>query len=380
MADTDQTKSDKNYALEAGTPENRIEAPDLPYRPRNPRTYRPKIGLIGCGGITQTHLKAYVGAGYEVVMMCDHAEAAAKARRDAFYPDAAICTDYREVLRRDDIDVIDLAPHPEDRVPLLEAAIDAGKHVLSQKPFVLDLDFGQRVVEQAKVKGVKVAVNQNGRWAPHFSYLRHAVAAGLIGQVQSVDCAVHWNHNWVVGSPFDRIRHLVFYDFAIHWFDILACFMRGREAKRVVASMCRSASQQAQPPLLAHALIDYDDAQASLVFRADTPYGEQDRTVIVGSQGTLVSEGPSLGDQTVTLYTKDGRATPKLEGSWFPDGFHGTMGELLCAIEEDREPTNSAANNLRSLEVCFAAIAAAERGEPVRPGDVRKLDPTWVRP
>jgi hypothetical protein len=55
------------------------------------------------------------------------------------------------------------------------------------------------------------------------------------------------------------------------------------------------------------------------------------------------------------------------------------MGELLCAIEEDRAPYNSAANNLESLAVAFAAIASAERGQPVRPGDVRRLEPQWFR-
>ena len=58
-----------------------------------------------------------------------------------------------------------------------QAAIDAGKHILSQKPFVVDLDVGEELVAQAEARGVKLAVNQNGRWAPHFSYMRQAVAA-----------------------------------------------------------------------------------------------------------------------------------------------------------------------------------------------------------
>ena len=70
---------------------------------------------------------------------------------------------------------------------------------------------------------------------------------------------------------------------------------------------------------------------------------------------------------------RSGIVRPKLKGSWFPDGFHGTMGELLCAIEEKREPTHSARNNLASLALCFAAVASAERGEPVVPGSVRRL-------
>ncbi len=62
----------------------------------------------------------------------------------------------------------------------------------------------------------------------------------------------------------------------------------------------------------------------------------------------------------MTVNVASGSWTPKLVGKWFPDGFHGTMGELLCAIEEDRESTIDAKDNLHSLELCFAAIHSAE--------------------
>jgi hypothetical protein len=49
------------------------------------------------------------------------------------------------------------------------------------------------------------------------------------------------------------------------------------------------------------------------------------------------------------------------------------MGELLCAIEEDREPENSARGNLQSLALCFAAIASAREGREVRLGEALRL-------
>ena len=50
-----------------------------------------------------------------------------------------------------------------------------------------------------------------------------------------------------------------------------------------------------------------------------------------------------------------------LSGSWFPDSFAGTMGELMCAIEEDRQPSLSAADNLGSLKLVFDAYDDAAR-------------------
>ena len=117
----------------------------LPYQPRDPRHYRPAIGLIACGGITHHHLTAYRAAGYNVVALCDLVLSRAKSRRDQFYPDAQVYRDYRKLLRRDDIEVVDIATHPRERVAIIRDALRAGKHVLSQKPFVLDLDVGQRL-------------------------------------------------------------------------------------------------------------------------------------------------------------------------------------------------------------------------------------------
>lgn len=345
----------------------------IDYLPRNPRAYRPAIGLIGCGGITRHHLTAYRNAGYHVVALCDIDVRRAAERQQEFFPEATVYTDAQQVLRRDDIEVVDIATHPADRIPLLTAAIDAGKHVLSQKPFVLDLDDGERLVAAAEKRGVKLAVNQNGRWAPHVAYMRGAVAAGLLGAVSSVDVSVHWDHNWVVGTVFDDIDDLVLYDFAIHWFDMVACYLPGQRAERVTASVRRTATQRARPPLLAHVVADYAQAQVTMSFNADTQFGGHDRTHIVGAHGALRSEGPNLGEQHVELATAQGVERPVLTGSWFPDGFHGTMAELLCAIEEEREPANSGANNLASLALCFAAIASSRDGLSYVPGQVRRI-------
>lgn len=121
------------------------------------------------------------------------------------------------------------------------------------------------------------------------------------------------------------------------------------------------------------ALRDVVVAQASLVFDAFTQYGPLDLTCLVGTKGALSSVGPNFMQQKVTLHTARGSGSPKLRGGWVPDGFHGTMAELLCAIEEQRDPHNSARQNLDSLVLCFAAVASAEQGRPMVPDRVRRL-------
>ncbi len=346
---------------------------DLVYRPRLPKSYRPKIGIIGCGAITVEHLAAYRTAGLDVVALCDVDVGRALKRQKDFFPSAKVYSQWREVTDRDDIEVVDITTHPRERVALVEGALKARKHVLSQKPFVLNLDDGERLVELAARQNVKLAVNQNGRWAPHFSFARAAIAAGLLGDVSSAHLSVQWDHTWVKGREFEKIKHLILYDFAIHWFDIVRCFLAGQEPKRVYASFAKTKGQSIRPPLLAQALIEFDHAQASLSFDAETLFGPQDRTVIVGTRGSYVSAGADLKTQQVTLTTAEGVYQPKLVGRWFPDGFAGAMGELLCAIEEKREPSNSAADNLKSLALCFAAVASSESHMPKFPGEVRTI-------
>src|SRR5215471_3127156 len=350
-----------------------IEAPVLPYLPRNPKNYMPAIGVIGCGGIAVQHLNAYRHADFRVTALCDHTEGKARAYQERFYPDATVTTDYRELLRRDAIEVVDVATHPEDRVEIIEEALRAGKHVLSQKPFVTDLDAGERLAELADARGVRLAVNQNGRWAPHFSFIREAVKSGLIGRLMSAHFSAHWDHNWIIGTKFEEIESLILYDFGVHWFDMAAHFFEGRDALRVSAFATRASGQRAKPPMLAQAIIEFEDGQASIVFNANVERGQEDRTVIAGTEGTIVSAGPSLSEQSITIYTADGYAKPTLDGTWFLEGFHGAMAELLCAIEEGREPVNNARGNLRGLSLCFAALASAAEGAVKAPDSIRQL-------
>jgi predicted dehydrogenase len=125
--------------------------------------------------------------------------------------------------------------------------------------------------------------------------------------------------------------------------------------------------------MLAQAMFQFEGGHGSLIFDANVPFGPEDHTYVGGTRGTLHSSGPHLGEQNLTLTTVQGKATPQLEGNWFPDGFHGTMAELLCAIEENREPRNSGRENLNSLAFCFAAIAAAHDSVAKVPGEVRSL-------
>ena len=349
----------EDYGLSRVVGETEAAAPEIDYRPPSPRSLETPIGLIGCGGIGGQQLAAYRHAGFRVVALCDLDESRARRLRDQFYPKAFVTADYRDLLAIDEVRVVDLATHPGERLGLIEAAITAGRHILSQKPFVLDPEVGEQLCDRAEAAGLYLAVNQNGRWAPHFSYLRGVVDAGIIGEVESLAFTIHWDHRWIAGTPFEEIDELILYDFGIHWFDLAASFFRGRRVLSVSATATHARSQRVKPPFLAAATIEFEGGLASLFFNGHVEFGQQDRTHIAGSAGSATSEGPSLSQQQVTLHTAAGLARPLLEATGVRECFQGAMGELLCAIEQHRPPANDARDNLRSLRLCLAALASA---------------------
>jgi len=347
-----------------------MRAPKLDYLPRGPKHPKfHKLGLIGCGGIAQYHLTAAKSFGVEVVALADVNIDAAKNRRDEFYPKAEVFSDYHQLLTRKDITVVEIATHTEIRGDHIKNSLKAGKHVLSQKPFTFDLQAGRRLAAYAKRKNLRLGVNQNGRWAPQFAALIAAVRAGLLGDIHTLDLSLAWDHTWTRGSKFADLHHLILSDFGIHWFDAVTCVFGDRKARSVFANAVKAPQQDMKVPMLANAVINFGDGLASLGFSAYQSFAPQEYLCCVGSKGTLRGTANVANITELELTTKNGTAKIPLKGKWFPDGFRGTLGEFLRSIEEARESTISATNNLRSLELCFAALASADTGLPVKPGE-----------
>ena len=145
-----------------------------------------------------------------------------------------------------------------------------------------------------------------------------------------------------------------------------ACIMGDQRPKSIFASTLHHTGQVYNPPALASVTIEYPQTQVRMSFNAHCTRGEEDVTTVVGTKGTLRSRGSGLNEQPeMEVHLHNGSVTVPLIGCWFGSGFQGTMGELLSAIEEDRTPYHSACNNLKTLDLCFAAQRSADQGIPV---------------
>jgi predicted dehydrogenase len=347
----------------------------LDYQPSFPADYRPGIGVVGCGHIVRTaHLPAYAKYGCDVVGFYDVVPAAAGAAR-AQLGGGRVFESLDALLADPAVEVVDIATQPAVRLDLIRRALAAGKHVLAQKPLALDARAAREVIEEAERLGLRLAVNQNGRWSPPWRVATLLVERGALGDVFAVTHLYDRDFRFVLDVPhYDEIEHLLLYDYSIHWIDISRCWLGSKRPTSVRALEYRTPGQpaEAKAPWGAWIAIQYEDGSSATIRsvggsatgRPGCPFW------IHGTQGTI--RGSLLLGSDYLEVERDGVVSrPALEGAWYADGFAGAMGELLSAIAEEREPYHSARHNLLSLRLTLAACRSAEaNGRPVSPEEI----------
>lgn len=341
-------------------------ASELPYRPAFPAGFAPGVAIVGCGGIAKTwHLPAYGKYGVDVVGVYDRVPEATEDVRERFPFVRRVYASLDDLLADPEVEVVDVATRPEVRLELIGRAVEAGKHVLAQKPLADDLHAAREMVDEAERRGIKVAVNQNGRWSPPWRIATLLVEQGAVGDVVAVTHLHDKPLPPLVGTHFDELPHFTIYDYCVHWIDISRCWLDPGRVEFVRAVDYRTPDQpaDAKSPWAAWIEIRYVDGASVLVrsvgngrtARPGCPFW------IHGDEGTI--RGSVLLDSDFVELDRDGAVVRyDLEGAWYPDGFAGTLGELVSAIAEDREPFNSARHNLLSLRLTLAACRSAEEG------------------
>jgi predicted dehydrogenase len=338
----------------------------LDYRPSFPPEYRPGLGLVGCGDIARSwHLPAYAQYGVDVVGVFDPAPDATDGIRDRFPFVRRVFANLDDLLADEEIEIVDVATRPDVRPALIQQALQAGKHVLAQKPLALDVRAARELADEADARGVRVAVNQNGRWAPPWRIATLLIEQGAVGEVFAITHLHDRPLPPLVGTHFDELEHFVIYDFFVHWIDICRCWLDGRTVEAVRALDYRTADQppDARSPWAAWVEIHYADGASALVRNVGEARTKRPSSPfwVHGTEGTIRGS-VLLGSDFVELERDGVTIRYALEGAWYPDGFAGALGELVSAIAEDREPFNSARHNLLSLQMTLAACTSAEEG------------------
>lgn len=151
------------------------------------------VALVGYGGIGRVHALAYRALPYHYGFPADtfhllavattSVQTAVQAAREIGCE--VYTADYRELLAREDVDVVDICVPNHKHEELIVAAARAGKHIYCEKPLAMNVAEGQRIVEAVEVAGVKSQLNFNFRFFPAIAHARQLMLSGFVGRVFS---------------------------------------------------------------------------------------------------------------------------------------------------------------------------------------------------
>lgn len=145
-----------------------------------------KLGIIGCGGIAHgKHLPSLSKLkNVELVAFCDiEVEKAEKTAKQYGTESAKVYEDYQELLKDESIDVIHVLTPNISHAEISIASMEAGKHVLCEKPMAKTSEEARQMVEVAKRTGKKLTIGYNNRFRPDSQHLHKITSRGDLGEI-----------------------------------------------------------------------------------------------------------------------------------------------------------------------------------------------------
>lgn len=156
-----------------------------------------RIGMVGIGGISSVHLDAYTSLADKatIVARCDKIPERADGTAEGLTIniggpstvkiDAKAYTDYRDLVVDPDVDIVDITLPTDLHAPAAIAALEAGKHVISEKPMARTVEECDRMIAAAKASDKVFMIAQCIRFWPEYEYLKAVVDSGAYGKVTS---------------------------------------------------------------------------------------------------------------------------------------------------------------------------------------------------
>ena len=145
-----------------------------------------RVGIIGCGGIANgKHMPSLKKVqGVEMVAFCDIIEERAQqAKKDYGTPDAAVYTDYRKLLEDASIDVVHVCTPNRSHSFITVDALDAGKHVMCEKPMAINSAEAMKMLDAAKRSGKLLTIGYQTRQAAQARYIKEEADKGTFGDI-----------------------------------------------------------------------------------------------------------------------------------------------------------------------------------------------------
>ena len=340
--------------------------------------------LIGCGFIAPRHLTAWSQIeSVTIEALCDKDRGRAQAMADRFGI-RRVFTSFDDLLGECRVDFVDVASGPETHLPLATRAVEAGLHVLLQKPFANTTAVADQIVELSERSGRMIAVNEMWKWMPAYQCVKRMLVDAELGEIRNV--RFHKLCNLVLtavdgGVPpflspgrqsrFRTMKQLILFEYGVHLLDVLRDWF-GECTVAAAITSCISPYVIGEDSAFVELRFRGPIATLELDWSVPGPEVvdpiEQERLTILGTDGLLVVEGvraltcTTMGSRTVRqIFEEDPRA----------GGFLASQTDFAKALDEGTfpaSPVNDSVKTLHLLWECYSAADAHRRAHEIARG------------
>ena len=337
------------------------------------------FGIVGCGLVSQFHGAAITHSQKAELIAATDVDADRLSKFVAEYGGEKAAS-FEALLADERVQVVNIltpnAMHAQFAVPALEA----GKHVIVEKPPEMTLARTDRMIEAARANDRKLAISLQVRFRTSVRAIKAAIEQGRFGRLYEGDAYMKWFRpaDYYFMDDWRSKREQgagVTIQHAFHYIDLLH-FLMG-PVRSVDARMTNMAHPQVQLEDTLKAFIEFESG-AEGVIEASTALwpGTPVRVEVNGENGTAITEGEIVTtwkfrddrpeDEQVMQIGRQSQVTGA--GGAADLGYEEHMwliDDMVDAIAEDRDPFVTADSARHSLEAALAMYWSADRQEPV---------------
>lgn len=336
------------------------------------------FAVVGAGLVGPTHAQFISQAkGAELKVVCDLREDRGRPLAEKY--GAEWMSDYRKVMERSDIRVVNICLPTALHLEVATAAAEAGKHVIVEKPIELNLDRAARLISTCRRNGVKLATIFNRRFVYGTRRAHDAVHTGELGQLFVADMVFKswrppnyytdsgWRGTWAKEGGAALINQ------GVHGVDLMT-WIAG-PIKRVQGYARHLRHQHIEADDTTIAVCEYESGALGVIECTTSVYPRQlDRIELHGEKGSIFLE-----DYKIARWEIEGSRAgeSRLDERALPGADRGTalghflqIQDMVDAIDEGRDPVITGEDALHSLAVIQAIYEAERTGQPV---EVRQM-------
>ncbi len=325
------------------------------------------VGLVGAGSFGELHLQVCkVLNDVEVVAVCDSNQSRLE-EIGAKYGVKVLCTDYRQLCERDDIEIVFVATPESDHAGPVEQAARCGKHVFLEKPIATTLDDARRIVDSVTQAGVYLMVGHILRFESRYATVKRLCNEGTFGRIVSI----HARRNRakrLYQTYGDRVHGLLVN--AIH--DIDLCLWYTGDSVARVRGVTRNIQGKTYPDVNWGFLEFKGGGVACLETHWLLPdragVVTEDSMQVIGTNGVA---NLALVPSGLTLWNESGSETMNVSyDAWFHGEIRGPLRDEIAyfvqCVRESRQPEVIRPwEAVEALRVALALVKSSEEDREI---------------